>query len=494
MKKVLFLLSMMAAVCAWAQGPELTFGKTAKGFDYNTMDNATIVAHTSEGTLAVVPCSHGAMAGNVLNGDLWLRLINMNGDIVRELHLPNTEEHKIPVFGGIKFQPTAEYFGVIANYVDGKAYILYRSEVGFARIVVNPTTMQIESTTEMKYIDLAEEQCTIHTAVSPNKDYAVLSVVNLNAPNHLMLLNRTLEVQWHNNAYAEECFVDNQGQVYTCSSDLNRYGATEMKLVLYTPDGQETEEHPVINMPMAVKFLNATDGVVVALGLVPSNEQSPKEPNVTFDRIAGIAFDFSTKTPLFTMEPITSDEFNVFGNLPTKKTNKVGKVDGIKLSTSLATSFGGVCMVERRWRVVVRDANTGMVNKINYATSGTMMVAVDKKGNILWHLPFRINKLEGVGPNILASAKLMERDGYIYMLRMDSGAPATYDISKPAPKYNPAMNFKQYGLYRINAHGQVEKTVFKGKGALVGQPFQYSDNGYVILQGVLKGGIATLTF
>lgn len=484
MKKIFLLLALMTAVTVWAQMPSVTFGKTSKDLNYASMNSSQVVAETGEGLLVVVPGTRAMILGATTTNDhIYLRMMDRDGKTLREVLLPGTEKNT--VFGISLPSPVA------ATLVDGRAYLAYRSHGKLLRTVVDPATMEVLSSGEVTDVNVGEMIHMTRT-YSPNREYVAMEVASTNS-SQLILLDETLQPLWVKNGGTYGWLrPDNQGNVYVGGTKVDQKG-THLTLTMHRTDGQIVEEKVDLPQMVDVQFLNADNGVMVAMGLVACDEQNKKDRYTTFDRIAGFAFDFESRQAKVSMDNFTSDELNNFANLSTKKPNKVGKADCLRVHRTLATTFGGVAVVDRTWQVTTRDMKTG-ATYTDYYNMGTLVMAVDKEGRILWHVPFRNYTKEGLDEQVFSKAQLFEHDGKVFFLHVEPSLAPQYDIAKPASRFDPGKTHNKHGLYCIDAQGRVEKCALKLDGCTFGVPFRTSANSYVLFQGRSHGGLATVQF
>ncbi|MCQ2300094.1 MAG: hypothetical protein MJZ81_08230 [Bacteroidales bacterium] len=483
MKKLSLFFAMMMAVAVWAQMPYVQFRETSKDLNYASMNNAVVLAKTSEGVLAVVPGTRTFMKNCVISGHYFLRMIDNNGNTLREVMLPGTEDTK--VFGAIL------PLRITGTFVDGKAYLAYLNDGKLMRTVIDPATMQVLSSEPMPEVT-NEGLVYLLCSYSPSRDFVAMAVASKNG-DHLMLLDETLMPLWVKNPNMIDWIrVDDQGNLYQATDKVDESG-THIRMTMHGADGHVAQESATFPQAMKVRYLNADNGVVVAMGVVACDEQSKKDKYVTYDRIAGIAYDFSSRQAKISIENITSDELNVFAGAPTKKPNKVGRADGLVVHRSLGTSFGGVAVVDRCWSVTTRDASTGMTTT-DYYNLGTLVMAVDKNARILWHLPFRNYTKEALDDQMFSRAQLFEQGENIYFLHVESDCLPVYDVSNPSARFNPAIKHGKHGLYCIDRQGNVTKSALKLDGCTFGSPFRTSSSSLILFQGLTRGGFADIQF
>lgn len=481
MKKLSLFFAMMMAVVVWAQMPTIQFGETSKDLNHASMFHANVIAQTDEGVLAVVPHTRTIMKNSVISGRYFLRMIGKSGQTLREVVLPGTE--KTQVFGEII---PLEFTATLA---DGKAYLAYLVDGKLLRTVIDPATMQVISSDPMADIEVSDIMH-LSRSYSPNRDFIAMTVASQNYA-QVLLLDETLQPLWVKSTnILGWVYADNQGNVYLASTNVNDNG-TRLSLNMHTADGQLVEESATFPQAMDVKFLNADNGVVVAMGVVACDVQSDKDRFVTFDRIAGIAYDFTSRQAKINLENITSDELNVFANLSTKKPNKVGKADGLTVRRTLVTSFGGVALIDRCWSVTHHD---GSMTYTDHYSQGTLVMAVDKEGRILWHRPFRIFIKENPSNRMTSTPQLFEQGDNIYFLRVDTYGIPSYDITNPAKRFNPGAKHSKHSLYCIDRQGNVTKNLLNLDGCTFCTPIRTSPTSFFLFQGVYRGGFATIQF
>ena len=483
MKKITLFLSMMMAVVAWAQMPQIQFSKVGKGLDFASMMNGTILDKSTEGVLAVVPGTFTVLGGSAINGKYYLRMVDAEGKALREVVLPGLDDRKVI---GVVLPTT-----ITASYVDGKAYLIYKAKENVLRTVIDASTMKVIESKPIQEVKNSKVFF-VQNAVSPNRDFYVVGFSGDKDNGRMMLLDETLQPLWEENVTPRNWIsVDNKGNVYNCGYRVNSNGVTHLDVTYYEAGGEVVDEKTSFPYAMNVEFISGDNGVVVAMGMVACNEQNKKDKYVTYDRLAGISYDFNDHRSHINVSDMTSDEFNVLFNLATKKPNKEGRVDGLVVRNKMATSFGGVAVVGRQWNVTVRQSN-GM-SSTTYYNVGSLVLAVDKNANILWHLPIRSFTEEGVDDQAFSKPHLFECGDKIYFMQVEKSGTETYDIAKAVKKFNPGSSHGTHGLYGIDRQGNVSKSILKLNGCIFGEPYRISDHSMILFQGLTKGGFAEVT-
>ena len=208
----------------------------------------------------------------------------------------------------------------------------------------------------------------------------------------------------------------------------------------------------------------------VAAGYIRT-PKSPKNKDC-FDQMVGIALNLRTGDVKASTERFTSDELNVFGNKSTKKENEVGMVDALTMANSAETGYGGVLLLQRIWKVTTSSTSSPDVNE--YFTMGSLALAVDTTGTILWHKPFRTVNSERTFqaadiPCYGDAPMLAEGDNVYVMLPEPAKPSATYDIASSESRIALGIRAHSYVIYGIDRQGTLAKQIPipKDKGSLM---------------------------
>ena len=478
MKRLLsFLAAAVLAISAMAQPsmPTFRFGEANKGYDYLMSHNSHIIAEQGS-ELLIATWETWGFLGSLMPKGLQVVAVDTNMKVLRQVSLPDTKMSEL----------------VFANYVEGKVYLLYRGEyvAEYHRAVIDPRSMTIESCVSV----FDSMRGTYYwTAKSDNGlFYALADVfvhpVSKEVGHRQMLLDEKLEVLWEKRFETNmmsNLKVSDEGEVYLFGSryDKNSHETIIAAHVLDVDDEKSVEERVTVGEVHRLALLNIVNGrYAVAAGFIRTPE-SPKKKDC-FDQMVGIVLDIKTGNVKATTVRFTSDELNVFGNKSTKKENKVGMVDALVMANSIGTNYGGVLLLQRCWKVTTHSTKAPDVH--DYYTMGSLALAVDTTGTILWHKPFRTVNDERTGqafdvPCYGDAPMMAEGDNVYVMLPEPSKTPATYDIAAAGTKIMLGHRDHAYVLYGIDRNGMVMKQipVPKDKGSLMDNFVRQAPGKYV---------------
>ena len=478
MKRLLsFFAAAVLAVSAMAQPsmPTFHFGEANKGYDYMMSHNSHIIADQGSELLIATWETRGIL-GACIPWGLQVMAVDTNMKVLRQVSLPDTRRSVL----------------VFANYVEGKVYLLYRGEfvAEYHRAVIDPRSMTMESC-ERVFDSLSGTY--YWTAKSDNGlFYALMDVfvhpVSKEVGHRQMLLDEKLEVLWEKRFETNmmsNMKVSDEGEVYLFGSryDKNSRETIVAAHVLDVDDEKSVEGRVAIGEVHRLALLNIVNGrYAVAAGYIRTPE-SPKKRDC-FDQMLGVSLDLRTGDLKTQTVRFSSDELNVFGNKSTKKENKVGMADALAMVNSIGTSYGGVLLLQRCWKVTTHSTKAPDVH--DYYTMGSLAFAVDTTGTILWHKPFRTVNGERTGQSAdipcYGDAPMMAKGDNVYvMLPEPSKTPATYDIASPGTKVMLGNRAHAYVVYGIDRQGTVAKQVAvqKDKGSLMDNWVRLAPNKYL---------------
>ena len=476
--KRLFFFGVMAVLALGAAAqpsmPTFRFGEMNKGVDYLMSHNSLIISDQGSELLIATWETKGIL-GSIIPWGLQVLAVDTNMKVLRHVLLPDTKRSKL----------------VFANYVEGKVYLLYRGEfvADYHRAVIDPRSMTMESC-ERVFDSLPGMYC--WTAKSDNGlFYALADVfvhpVSKEAGHRQMLLDEKLEVLWEKRFEANmisNLRVSDEGEVYLFGS---RYDKTSHETivaahVLDVDDEKSVEGRVSVGEVHGLSLLNIVGGKAVAAGYIRTPE-SPKNKDC-FDRMLGVSLDLRTGDLKTQTVRFTSDELNVFGNKSTKKENKVGMADALAMVNSVGTNYGGVLLLQRCWKVTTRSTKVPDVH--DYFTMGSLALAVDTTGTIIWHKPFRTVNVERTGQACdipcYGDAPMMANGDNVYvMLPEPSKTLETYDIASPGSKIMLGNRAHAFVVYGIDRQGTVAKRVAvqKDNGSLMDNWVRVAPNKYV---------------
>ncbi len=476
MKQLLsFLVAAVLAVGAMAQPnmPTFHFGEVNKGYDYMMSHYSHIITEQG-GELIIVTCETRGILGACIPWGLQVVAVDTNMKVLRQVSLPDTRLDEL----------------VFANYVEGKVYLLIRNrfEAQYRRAVIDPRSMTLESCEKMSTNMPGKDYAAYHwDAKSDNGLFYAMEDVFVNSVSKEMvhrqlLLDEKLEQLWEKRFEANEVSdirVSDEGVVYLFGS---RYDKTSHETivavhVLDVDDEKSATGRVAVGEVHRLALLNIVGNgespstlYAVAAGYIRTPE-SPKKTDC-FDQMVGLSLDINTGDVRATTVRFTSDELNVFGNKSTKKENKVGMVDALVIANCVGTNYGGVLLLQRVWKVTTRSTKAPDVH--DYFTTGSLAVAVDTTGRIVWHRPFRTVNSERTGqsadiPCYGDAPMLAEGDNVYVMLPEPTKTPATYDIAAAESKIMLGSRAHAFVIYGIDRQGTVAKQVpvSKDKGSLM---------------------------
>ena len=453
-----FLAAVMLAISALAQPtmPTFRFGKMNKGYDWLMSHNSHIIAHQGDEMLIATWETRGIL-GSILPWGLQVAAVDTNLKVLRQVTLPDTRFSEI----------------VFANYVDGKVYLLYRGEYNaeYYRAVIEPKGMTLESCEKVFKNMQGKDFSTYHWAAKSDNGLffafadVFLNTVSKEVQQRQLLLDEKLEVLWEKRFEADvmsDLRVSNDGEVYLFGSRYDK-NSRETILALHVLDVDD-EKSAVGRVSVGevhrLALLNVVGGKAVAAGYIRTPE-SPKNRDC-FDQMVGMSLDIRTSDVKAQTVRFTSDELNVFGNKSTKKENKVGMADALVVANNVGTNYGGVLLLQRCWKVTTHSTKVPDVH--TYYTMGSLALAVDTTGTILWHKPFRtVNEdrtMQACDIPCYGDAPLFAEGDNVYLLLPESSkTPETYDIASPASHFMLGNKTHANVVYGFDRQGTVAKRV-----------------------------------
>ena len=488
MKRLLSLFAAaVLAISAMAQPsmPMFHFGVANKGYDYMMSHNSHIIAE-QDGELIIATWETRGILGACIPWGLQVVAVDTNMKVLRQVALPDTRMDEL----------------VFANYVEGKVYLLIRHQfkAEYRRAVVEPRSMTLESCEKMSTNMPGKDYAAYHwDAKSDNGLFYAMEDVFVNSVSKEMvhrqlLLDEKLEQLWEKRFEANEVSdmrVSDEGVVYLFGS---RYDKAKQETVvavhvLDVDDEKSAVGRMAVGEVHRLALLNIVGNgespstlYAVAAGYIRTPE-SPKKSDC-FDKMVGLCLDINTGDIRATTVRFTSDELNVFGNKSTKKENKVGMVDALTIANSAGTGYGGVLLLQRCWKVTTRSTKAPDVH--DYFTMGSLAIAVDTTGAILWHRPFRTVNGERTGqaadiPCYGDAPMMVEGDNVYVMLPEPTKTPATYDIEAPSMKIMVGNKAHANVVYGIDRQGTVVKQVAvpKDKGSMMDNMVRQAPGRYV---------------
>ena len=470
-----FLAVAMLAISAMAQPsmPTFRFGETNKGFDHLMSHNSHILAE-KDGEILVATYENRSFLGSFFPCGLQVVAADTNMKVLRQVSLPETKMSQI----------------VFANYVDGKVYLLYRGVIvaDYYRAVIDPQSMTLERC-EKVFDNIPGKNLETYnwSAQSDNGLFYAVADVFVNSVSNEMvhrqlLLDEKLELMWEKHFEADmmsNLHVSDDGVVYLFGSryDKASHETIVSMHVLDVDDEKSVERSVKVGEVYRLTLLNIVGSggspsvqYAVAAGYIRT-PKSPKNKDC-FDQMVGIALNLRTGDVKASTERFTSDELNVFGNKSTKKENEVGMVDALTMANSAETGYGGVLLLQRIWKVTTSSTSSPDVNE--YFTMGSLALAVDTTGTILWHKPFRTVNSERTFqaadiPCYGDAPMLAEGDNVYVMLPEPAKPSATYDIASSESRIALGIRAHSYVIYGIDRQGTLAKQIPipKDKGSLM---------------------------
>ena len=489
-----FLAVALLALGAMAQPkmPSFHFGAANKGYDYMMSHNSHIIAEQDD-ELIIATWETRGILGACIPWGLQVVAVDTNMKVLRQVALPDSRMDEV----------------VFANYVDGKVYLLIRHRfmAQYRRAVIDPRSMTLESCEKLSTNMPGKDYAAYHwDAKSDNGLFYAMEDVFVNSVSKEMvhrqlLLDEKLEQLWEKRFEANEVSdmrVSDEGVVYLFGS---RYDKTTQETVvavhvLDVDDEKSAVGRVAVGEVHRLALLNilGNGGSPSTLGEQPSTvyavaagyirtPESPKKSDC-FDKMVGLSLDINTGDIKATTVRFTSDELNVFGNKSTKKENKVGMVDALTMANGVGTSYGGVLLLQRVWKVTTRSTKAPDVH--DYFTMGSLAIAVDTTGAILWHRPFRTVNCERTGQSAdipcYGDAPMMaEGDNVYVMLPEPTKTPATYEYASPATRIMLGSKTHANVVYGIDRQGTVVKQVPvpKDKGSMMDNLVRQAPGKYV---------------
>ena len=458
----LFVVAAMLAYVSFAQPsmPGVRFGDVGKKYDYLMAHSSRIVSEQG-GELIIATWDTWGFLGALAQKGLQVVAVDTNMEVLRQVSLPDTRMDEL----------------VFANYVDGRVYLLYRKVLSgqYHRAVVEPQSMTIESCEEV-FSGAQGKNVSVYywSAQSDNRLFYALADVVVNrmsreAAHRQLLLDEKMEVLWEKRFGTSELSnirVSDEGEVYLFGSRYES-GRQETSVVVHVLDVDD-ERSVVGQMSVGqvhhLSLLNIVNNGKTAYAVAAGYIRTPDSPKKKdcFDKMVGLSLNLNTSEMRVQTAPFSSDELNVFGNKSTKKENKVGMVDELIEGGSIGTPYGGVMLLQRCWKVTTHSTKTPDVH--DYYTMGSLALAVDTTGSILWRKPFRTVNDERTGsacdlPCYRDAPLFAEGDNVYVMLPEQPKTPETYDIAASATRIMLGVRTHSNVIYGIDRQGRVEKRV-----------------------------------
>lgn len=475
MKRFLSFVAMaMLCMGAFAQPslPKFRSGEMNKGFDYLMAHNSRIIT-CQGGELLIATWETRSFLGAFMPWGLQVVAVDTNMNVLRQVKLPDTRMSEL----------------VFANYVDGKVYLLYREQfiAVYHRAVIEPQSMTIESCEAMKENAQGKDVNAYHwNAKSGNGLFYGVEDVFVNSVSGEMvhrqiLFDEKMETLWEKRFEANEVSnlkVTDDGEMILFGSRYDKDSRETVVAVhvLDVDDEKSVVERVAIGEVHRLSLLNVVGSsesptrYAVAAGYIRTPD-SPKKRDC-FDQMVGLSLNLRSGELKAKAVRFTSDELNVFGNKGLKKENKVGMADALVMVGSAETGYGGVLMLQRVWKVTTHSTKNPDVH--TYYTMGSLAMAVDTTGTILWHKPFRTVNAERTGqgndiPCYGDAPMIGEGDNVYVMLPEQSKTTDTYDITQPALNVALGNRAHSFVVYGIDRQGDVVKQVLlqKDKASLM---------------------------
>lgn len=443
---------MMAALCAVAQNASWQFGNKLKSLSMVNSNAVTLVAQTDEGVLMVVPDVKMLIGNRVGHREVHLRLVDRDANILKDMVLDSCLSLKC-----------------YTNIIDGKLYMLYPTYSGFMREVVDLASFKSElrerveglMPTTIENSLMLEPLHTSHVCLSPNRDFCVVVTLGRDGKSVSMtLLDATFDLLWTkmDTPYSGDIIVTDEGVVYMMNGRYNEeLRRAELALTRIDVD-DEIVETPTLPLEIGnLQLVNVMNDCMVMAGIVNAEDagQHKKDRFQNFDRVVGISYNFTTKQLKYNTQKLTDDALNVFGNLSTKKPNKVGKADGLGFGGWVPTTYGGVAVLERTWVVEYRDQYGSTSYTFN--VMGAMAYAVDIDANILWQRPMRHNMREPYKTQSLTKPVVFAEGDDVYVVSYAPKADKTFDITKPTAQVGLPFSKHNTVVYHIDRQGNMSQ-------------------------------------
>lgn len=484
MKKTI-LLSMVVmlglAAMAQPQQPTLRSGQWNKGVDHLMAYNSRIAAVGDNEVLMATWSTRSFLGVQMVKG-LQVVAVDTNMQVLRQVELPEGKACQL----------------VFCTYVEDSVYVLYRHEyeARYYRAVVEPKSMTVVRCDSIS-TGLSGKNLEAYrwTAKSDNGlFYAVASVfgntVMKEALSRQLLLDEKLQVLWekrYESRLVSDMTVDDEGVVrlFGYRYDKSRGEITVEVATLDVDSEQKASGTARVGEVHRMCLLNMAGPVAVAAGYLRS-PQSDKNSD-EFDQMIGLAFDTRTREVRTESVRFTSDDWNVFMNKPTKNTKTKEKIDALVLAGRTATDYGGALLLQRCWKITTHSTKNPDVH--DYYTWGSLVLAVDTTGHILWHKPLRTVYRETTGqasdiPTYTDAVLMAEGDNVYAMLPESAKTPTTYDISRPADQIRADMVNHALSVYGFDKEGRVSKQVWlqKEKGSVMDNLVPVAPKQYVTVQ------------
>lgn len=459
MKKLTFLLllfSCMAVAKAQPQMPSVRLAETHKGYDH-LMANGSHIVSMTDNELIIVTHKTMSLLGSYGWQGLQVVVTDTNLNVLRQVDIPDTKLNQV----------------VAANYVDGKVYVLHQLMIPtrLYRTVVDPVSMTVGSTgfllNEINGYDLEYYNS---LAQSDNGLFYALSGIWVNSTSkevsaRQILLDEKFQLLWekqYETSFTNDVFVNDDGMVFLFGYQYDQ-GSRKTVVELSRLDVNEERRvtsYASLGEVYRLKLLGIVGNTAVASGYI----RTPNSPKKTdcFDKMVGVSLNLDTEELKTDVVPFTSDELNVFGNLSTKKENKIGMVDNLVLTSITHTSYGGAMLIQREWKVTTHS--TQAPDRDDYFTMGALAMAVDTNGTIIWHKPFRTvcqesnNSMWNHTFFLDAAVRAHGNDVFVF-LPESARTPTVYDITNAVKKTKVQLQDHACSIYGISPNGEVSKQV-----------------------------------
>lgn len=202
------------------------------------------------------------------------------------------------------------------------------------------------------------------------------------------------------------------------------------------------------------RLLNYVDGHFVAGGTI--GEKRHGLHNIQYSAIFGLSYDTHNNRLVFNPQPLTPTEFAVLENrdLDSKRNEKT-EMQGLTNHDGVATPFGGVMQLWNFMTTIVYSKGSVMYI---YDLFGSLMVAVDKEGKLVWRVPVR-NHIASPNDQTPIRQHITYHNGHTYVVQTEnSKSPTEYDLSEDASRLATMTTAKAtLAIYAIDDGGKVSK-------------------------------------
>lgn len=450
MKNILSFILLTIALAAAAQAQTTVAGyPLEKGFNMMSADATHVLGECGGEVVAVAHVARGVIT---LYKDYEVLAIDKTGAI-RSVELPDTKHCDL----------------LAATLVDGQVHVLMagtdKNQFSISRAAVNVAGMKITTPLTPIYSEtLAKSDLPYYlSAQSPSGDFVALYAgIYRNASKDFrakeVLLDNTLGELWTKQyplAAVNALRVTDDGQVqtmsYYCNEKENRSG---FRFGLLDENGEDVQETTFTSTKIEnCRLLNCINGKFVVAGLLVDKKNSG------FSGLCGLAYDMKSRDARMSTSPFTDEEANVLENRPLRSNMKRSAVTaGLTPMSSAATDFGGACSFSRIYTVTTTGA--GAPNSTDYYVTGTLAVAVDTDGHIMWRKPFRMAMKEPEHTYFI-HAGLCAKGSTVYLVQSEPAKGGlVYDIAATA-KMKAVNGFKaRTAVYAISPKGEVGKEMF----------------------------------